>query len=141
MKKRVFFTTTFVALTWIAFPARKVLAEDPAIPPPSTWLGGVTANGPDYLTDLMKARNWDEAVTTIIPAFFQLTFFITILFCLALVVRAGFMFILAEGNKEGLVKARTALVQAFIGFGLVFSVFLIFNVIQQLLGVNLTGNQ
>ncbi len=110
----------------------------PAVDSPSVWLG--TVKLPTDVASLMKARSWAEAGTTIVPAIFAMIFFVSILLSLALIVRAGLMFVLSEGSKENFVKARTALTQALVGLVLVLCVFLIFNAIQLLLGVNLTGN-
>ncbi len=128
-----------IALVLTALFPKIVMADPPG--DLNTWLGGIDmTKWPAGISSLAKARSWSEAGQTLVPAFFQMAFFISILLCLGLAIRAGLMFILAEGNKEGLVKARTALVQTFVGFALVLSVFLIFNVVQLVLGVNLTGN-
>lgn len=129
----------FTILYFWLFPAA-ALADDLAVPSPSTWLGGVDTSGwTTGLSTLMKARSWSEAGSTLVPAFFNLSFFLSILICLFLIVRSGFMFVFSEGNKENFVKARVALTQALIGLALILSVFVIFNAVQLILGVNLAN--
>lgn len=116
--------------------AKSSFAAD-VVPPPSVWLGGVSL--PSDYANLMKPRSWAEVGKTIVPAIFSVVFFLSILACLFLIVRAGLMFVLSEGNKENIVKARVALTQALVGLALILSVFLIFNLVQLILGVNIGG--
>jgi hypothetical protein len=113
----------------------------PVVKDPNEWLSKLGQDGFGLApSELTKARSWSEVGTQLVPAVFSMVFFIAILFVLAMIVRAGFLFVLAQGEKSGLEKARIALVNAFIGIGLVFGVLVVFNLVQLLLGVNLTGN-
>lgn len=142
--KRILFLVPvflFLILFFLSFSNTNVSAASPAVDSPNVWLNNFdTSKLPSGVASLVKPRSWQEAGKTIIPALFNMTFFIAILVCLFLIIRAGFMFVLSEGSKENFNKARIALTQAVLGLALIFSVFLIFNVAQLLLGVNLTGN-
>lgn len=137
-KLKIFLLIFLVGVVTVLFLPINVSADPikPAVDTPSVWMSASNLL-PSDLANLMKARSWSEAGRTIVPALFNMAFFVTILLCLFLIVRAGFMFILSEGSKENYNKARIALTQAVIGLGLVLSVFLIFNVVQIILGVNL----
>jgi preprotein translocase subunit SecG len=55
----------------------------------------------------------------------------------AMIIRGGYAYMTAGGDKEGVQRATKTLTTAFIGISILFSVYAILTVVQTLFGINL----